>query len=91
MIVMLVLLAICIVALLYLKEQRADDVTAQTRLDASADIEAATERLEQDGTQKAELVDAAPDATHRRRFWCLKAFQTRRTWAKSWICCRKTK
>ena len=48
MIGLLVLLALCIAALLFFKKQSASDPLSQTRVDASADIEAALERLTQD-------------------------------------------
>lgn len=63
MIGLMVLLALCIAALLFFKKQSASDPLSQTRLDASADIEAALERLTQDGDTEAELVTAAPDTT----------------------------
>jgi peptidoglycan/xylan/chitin deacetylase (PgdA/CDA1 family) len=63
MIGLLVLLALCIAALLFFKKQSASDPLSQTRVDASADIEAALERLTQDGDTEAELVTAAPDTT----------------------------
>lgn len=58
-----VLLALCVVSLLYLRNQRAEDELAQSKLDASADIEAAIERLDEYNGEKAELVTAAPDTT----------------------------
>ena len=63
MIALLMLLALCVIALLYLQKQSASDSLSQTRLDASADIEAALERLTQDGETEAELVTAAPETT----------------------------
>jgi peptidoglycan/xylan/chitin deacetylase (PgdA/CDA1 family) len=68
MIVLLVLLALCVVALLYLQKQGVSDSLTQTRLDASADIEAAMERLAQDRQSEAELVTGAPEATAQKAF-----------------------
>lgn len=63
MIGLLMLLALCVIALLYLQNQSASDSLSQTRLDASADIEAALERLAQDGKTESELVTTAPETT----------------------------
>ncbi len=63
MIVLLVLIALCVVALLYIQSQSTSDSLSQTRMDASADIEAALERLTQDGETEAELVTTTSDAT----------------------------
>ncbi len=60
---LVVLLTICIVALLYLRKQREEDTMAQSKLDASADIEAAMERLEEYDGEEAELVTSASDDT----------------------------
>ncbi len=63
MIVLLVLIAFCVVSLLYIQSQSASDSLSQTRMDASADIEAALERLTQDGETEAELVTTTSDTT----------------------------
>jgi len=63
LIVLLLLLTLCVITLLYLQNQDTSDSLSQTRLDASADIEAAMERLAQDGDTEAELVTTASDST----------------------------
>lgn len=57
-----ILLTLCIVTLLFLRKQREEDTLAQSKLDASADIEAAMERLDEYQGEKAELVTSAPDS-----------------------------
>lgn len=56
-----VLIAVCVVALLFLRKQREEDALAQSKLDASSDIEFALERLDEYRGEKAELISSAPD------------------------------
>ncbi len=61
MAVLLVFLALCVLALLYLQKQSEQDAASLPLTDATADIDAALERLAQDGQVQSALVEAAPE------------------------------
>jgi len=63
MIGLAILITVCVITLLFLRKQREEDTMAKSKLDASADIEAAMERLDEYSGAKAELVDSAPETT----------------------------